>query len=65
MASVTSKDEILTAQEAADLLKVHVKTVYSLVSEKREPDKIFARKVGREWRIKREEVMRYLNQESA
>lgn len=63
MASVTS-DEILTAQEAADLLKVHVKTVYSLVSEERAPDKIFARKVGREWRIKREEVMRYLNQES-
>lgn len=61
----TPTDEILTAKECADILKVNVKTVYNLLSEKREPNKIFARKVGREWRVKREEVMRYLSQEAA
>ena len=56
-------NEILTAQECADLLKVHIKTVYNLLSERRDPDKIFARKVGREWRIERKEVERFLSQE--
>lgn len=61
----TNADEILTAQECADLLKINVKTLYTLLSERREPGKIFARKVGREWRIRREEVMHYLSREPA
>ncbi len=56
-------DEILTVDQAADLLKVSHITVYKLVSAERKPGKIFAKKVGREWRILRKEVDRYLCEE--
>ena len=56
-------DEIFTARECADILKLNVKTVYGLLSEKHEPGKIFARRVGRKWRIRQQEIMRFLNQE--
>ena len=56
-------DELLTARECASFLKLNVKTVYSLLSEKHEPGKIFARKVGRGWRIGQQELIRFLNQE--
>jgi excisionase family DNA binding protein len=58
-------DEVLTAQECADLLKLNIKTVYNLFTETREPGKIFARKVGREWRVTRDEIMRYLRGDTA
>lgn len=58
-------DEILTAQECADLLKLNIKTVYNLLTETREPGKIYARKVGREWRIMRKEVMDFLEGDTA
>ena len=58
-------DEILTAQEFAELLRIHIQTVHKLLRERRQQDKIFARKVGREWRAKREEVERFLSQEVA
>lgn len=60
---LSQMDEILTAQECADMLKINIKTLYRVLSEEREPGKIFARKVGTKWRIKREEVMRYLSEE--
>jgi excisionase family DNA binding protein len=58
-----SKDEILTIEQCAQLLKVSTWTVYGLVSEERIPRKIFAKKVGRSWRILRSEVERYMSEE--
>jgi excisionase family DNA binding protein len=55
--------EILTAEECAELLRVSKPTLYAMLSEKREPGKIFARRVGREWRILRSEVVRFLSEE--
>ena len=58
-----SKDDILTIDQAAQLLKVSSKTVYDLVSEERTPGKIFAKKVGRAWRIMRKEIDSFLSEE--
>ena len=57
-----SKDDILTIDQAAQLLKVSSKTVYDLVSEERAPGKIFAKKVGRSWRIMRKEIDSFLSE---
>jgi len=57
-----SKDDILTIDQAAQLLKVSSKTVYELVSNEGEPGKIFARKVGRSWRITRKEIDNFLSE---
>jgi len=57
------KEEILTINECAELLKVSSRLIYDLVSEERVPGKIFAKKVGRSWRIHRKEVESYLLQE--
>lgn len=43
-------DEILTASEAADYLKVNVRTIYRLISK----GKIPGRKVGGSWRFKKD-----------
>jgi len=58
-----SKDDILTIDQAAQLLKVSSKTVYDLVSAERTPGKIFAKKVGRSWRIMRKEIDSFLSEE--
>ena len=58
-----SKDDILTIDQAAQLLQVSSRTVYDLVSDERIPGKIFAKKVGRSWRIKREEIDKFLSEE--
>ena len=58
-----SKEDILTINQAAQLLQVSNFTVYQLVSDERIPGKIFAKKVGRSWRIKREEIDRFLSEE--
>ena len=59
-----SKDDILTIEQCAELLKVSTRTIYDLVSNERLPGRIFAKKVGRSWRILRREVERYLSEES-
>lgn len=56
-----SKDDILTINQAAQLLKVNPSTVYDLVSDEGEPGKIFARKIGRSWRITRKEIDNFLS----
>jgi excisionase family DNA binding protein len=48
---------IMTAEEAAKVLKVSSKTVTNLCAQGVIP----AEKVGRAWRIKRQELMRYLS----
>ena len=58
-----NKDEILTIDQCSQLLKVSPWTIYGLVSSERQPGKIFAKKVGRSWRILRREVERYLSEE--
>jgi len=56
-------NDILTIDQAAQLLKVSSKTVYDLVSAERVPGKIFAKKVGRSWRIMRKEIDNFLSEE--
>ena len=58
-----TKDEILTINQCAELLKVSPWTIYDLVSSERQPGKIFAKKVGRSWRILRQEIDRFLSEE--
>lgn len=63
--ATNDKDEILTIDQSVGLLKVSSRTVYNLVSKKRTPGRIFAKKVGWSWRIRREEIDRYLPEESS
>ena len=57
-----SKDDILTVDQAAKLLQVSPWTVYGLVSDEGEPGKLFAKKVGRSWRITRKEIDNFLSE---
>jgi excisionase family DNA binding protein len=47
------EDEILTAAEAAALLRIHQKTVYKLA----EQGKIPSFRIGRAWRFKRSDLL--------
>ena len=58
-----SKEDILTVNQAAKLLQVSPWTVYALVSDEGEPGKLFAKKVGRSWRIMRKEIDSFLSEE--
>lgn len=58
-----NKDDILTIDQTAQLLKVSSRTIYDLVSEERITGKIFAKKVGRSWRIMRREINNFLSGE--
>ena len=60
---VDSNNEILTIDQAAEFLKVGNRTIYKLLSDERVPNKIFAKKVGRTWRILRSEIERFLSEE--
>ena len=57
-----SKEDILTVNQAAKLLQVSPWTVYALVSDEGEPGKLFAKKVGRSWRITRKEIDNFLSE---
>jgi len=64
---VTSKDEIkegdvLNAIEVRKILKIAEPLFIKIISEKREPGKLFGKKVGRAWKILREDVYRYLKE---
>lgn len=59
VADQESRNEVLTADEVAALLKVGKSTVYRLASN---PEGLPARKVGREWRFLRSEVVNWLRQ---
>ena len=60
---VDKQDDILTIDQTAELLRVSTKTIYDLVSPERIPGRLFARKVGRSWRILRSEIERFLSEE--
>jgi excisionase family DNA binding protein len=51
--------EVMTSVEAAEYLKMHVKTICRLAKEKKIP----AKKVGSEWRFLRSVLDRWLAQE--
>ncbi len=51
--------EVMTSVEAAEYLKMHVKTVCRLAKERKIP----AKKVGSEWRFLRSVLDRWLAQE--
>ncbi|MHB1347841.1 MAG: helix-turn-helix domain-containing protein [Thiobacillus sp.] len=59
--AVDSNNDILTIDQAAELLKVGNRTIYKLLSDERQPGKIFAKKIGRSWRILRSEIERFLS----
>lgn len=65
MAEEEKFDEILTINECARLLKVSPWLIYDLVSQERAPGKIFAKKVGRSWRIHKKEVEAFLLKEES
>ena len=52
-------DDILTVKEVADYLKLKEKTAYKLVLEGKLP----GFKVGGSWRIKREEMVKWIEQQ--
>ena len=52
-------DVVMTSIEAAEYLKMHVKTVCRLAKEKKIP----AKKVGSEWRFLKSVLDRWLTQE--
>jgi len=54
-------DEILTLPEVAQLLKVAEKTVYTMVQKSQLP----AFKVGGQWRFKRVDIDRWIEQQKA
>jgi excisionase family DNA binding protein len=49
-------DEILTANEAADYLKVNVRTIYRLIKARKIP----GRKVGGSWRFRKDILDKWL-----
>lgn len=55
-AATQAPPEIMNAEEAAKLLRISDRTARALCREGRLPGE----KVGREWRIKRHDVMAYL-----
>ncbi len=50
------KQEILTTEETAQYLKVHIKTVYRLILS----EKLKASRVGRHYRIRMSDIQEYL-----
>ena len=49
--------DLLTPQEAADILKVHFRTVYKFLHSGELP----AAKVGDTWRIRQEDLEKFIN----
>ncbi len=60
LACLTMTDEILTLKEVAEYLKLAEKTAYRLAAEGKLP----GFKVGGSWRFKREDIHKWINQQS-
>lgn len=54
------KDEILTLQDVADLLKVHRKTIYTMAQRGEIP----CFKVRGQWRFRREDIDRWIQEQT-
>ena len=56
MEHADTPSEILTANEVAALLKLHLKTIYKLA----ESGKIPAKQIGHSWRFRRSQILAYM-----
>lgn len=54
---MTIKNELLTVSEVSAQLKISKNTVYKLISE----EKIIASKIGRQWRVRREDLEQFVS----
>lgn len=52
-------DEILTAQEAADFLKISTKLLYKLIND----GELAAKKIGNGFRLKKSTLLAYMNED--
>jgi len=52
-------DEIITPSEMADLLKIHVKTVYRLARK----GVLLGNRIGRSWRFSKSQILDVFNQQ--
>ena len=59
---ILKEGDVLNAKEVRKILKISEPTLRKILSQKREPGKIFGKKVGRSWKILREDVYRYLKE---
>ncbi len=59
MVGKTMSDEIMTLKEVADYLKLAEKTAYRLAAESKLP----GFKVGGSWRFKREDVLKWIEEQ--
>ena len=59
MVGKTMSDEIMTLKEVADYLKLAEKTAYRLAAEGKLP----GFKVGGSWRFKREDVLKWIEEQ--
>lgn len=51
---------LLTAQECADFLRLHLNTVKKMLSENELP----GRKIGRQWRVEKEKLKEYMQEKN-
>ena len=54
--------DVLNAIEVRKILKISEPTLRRILSEKRVPGKIFGKKVGRSWKILKEDIYKYLKE---
>lgn len=54
-------ESMLTAKEVAELLRTGLLTVYKLIKE----GKIPAYKIGRQWRVKKKDLVQYIESQKA
>jgi excisionase family DNA binding protein len=54
-----SEEEVLTAQEAADFLKISTKLLYKLINA----GELSAKKIGNSFRLKKSVLLAYMNEE--
>jgi hypothetical protein len=59
---ILKEGDVLNAKEVRKILKISEPTSRKILSQKREPGKIFGKKIGRCWKILREDVYRYLKE---
>lgn len=55
--NVDDLKEVMTIGQAAEFMQIHYNTMWRLIKEKRVP----AKKIGRQWRILRKDLMEYMN----
>jgi predicted DNA-binding transcriptional regulator AlpA len=65
MVNGLDKTDILDIGDCAQLLGISKRSMYSLVSQQREPGKIFGKIVARKWKVHRSEIEKFLTEEQS